>query len=112
MPSYTEAASKAGDRVIAALGSAQDRYISAVSTVSQTIGGYIPELPALPLTDKIPSPAEIVETTFDLWQQALKSQKEYALDLLKAVAPVTEKVAPAVKMSKPRRKAPATKTTN
>lgn len=107
MARYTEVASKAGDRVVSALTQAEEATISALSSVSKTVGGYIPEMPSLPFADKLPSPMTVVETTFDIGQHMLKSQKQYAVSFLKAVAPVAEKVAPGFKMQRSRRKAPA-----
>lgn len=94
MKKYTDYVAQAGDRVINLVGKAQDAYVSAVSTVSSTIGGYIPDLPQLPLVRSLPTPQDIVTTTFDLWEHALKSQKQYAKDFVKALSPVTEKVLP------------------
>src|SRR5688572_16713868 len=95
MQRYTEAVSKAGDRAITAVGKAQDAYVSAVSSVTKTIGGYIPELPEIPFTSSLPTPKELVSTGFSLAEQALKSQKQYALSFVKALEPVTGKVLPA-----------------
>ncbi len=95
MQKYTEAVSKAGDRVISTVGKAQDAYVSAVSTVTKTIGGYIPELPQLPFTASLPTPKEVVTTGFGIAEQALKAQKQYALSFVKALEPVTGKVLPA-----------------
>jgi hypothetical protein len=97
MEKINETVEKAGDRVLSAVGSAQDAYISAVSGAARRIGDILPEFPSLPLTDALPTPHEIVTSTFKLADQALKSQKAYALSFVKALAPITDKVAPATK---------------
>ena len=92
MAKYTEVVSKAGDRVITTVGKAQDAYVSALSTVTSTLGGYIPELPKIPFSASMPTAKEVVTTTFGIAEKALKSQKQYALSFAKALEPVTGKV--------------------
>ncbi|MFN2641657.1 MAG: hypothetical protein ABR548_07185 [Actinomycetota bacterium] len=91
---------KAGDRILSAVGTAQHAYITAVSSVADRVGGFIPELPVLPLAESLPTPQEVVTTTFKLADQALKAQKAYALNFVKALAPITEKVAPNTKSAR------------
>ena len=110
MREYTKIASDAGDRVISTIKQAQDAAVSAVSTVSGTLGNYIPELPATPVTGNIPNPKAFVETYFDFVEELLKSQKRYALELLKALEPVTSKVLPNAKARRNGKKAAATTT--
>ncbi|MDP9342794.1 MAG: hypothetical protein M3Q23_12035 [Actinomycetota bacterium] len=91
----TTLATKAQDQVYAAIKQVQDVAISAVSQVSETIGNVLPEVPRTPLTERLPDPTEIVLTSFQFAEQMLETQKAYALDLLKAMAPVTGKLVPA-----------------
>jgi hypothetical protein len=97
MPEYSTLVSGAGDRVISTIKTAQDAAVSAVSQVSGTVGTLIPELPSTPVTASIPSPRTFVETYFDFAEELLKSQKQYALALVKALEPVTGKVLPNAK---------------
>jgi hypothetical protein len=97
MPEYTQLVSDAGDRVISTIRQAQDAAVSAVSQVSGTVGTLIPELPATPVTSNIPAPRYFVETYFDFAEELLKSQKQYALALVKALEPVTAKFLPNAK---------------
>jgi hypothetical protein len=97
MREYTKIASDAGDRVLSTIKQAQKAVVNAVSTASGTLGNYVPEVPNTPVTESIPNPKVFVETYFDFVEELLKSQKRYALDLLKAVEPVTSKVLPNVK---------------
>ncbi len=99
---YTARAEKAQERVLSAVKGAESAVVDAVSVVSERIGSVIPELPALPLSRRLPQPSEIVELSFGYWEQLLKIQKEYALGLLDAVAPITTKV---IANDKPRKKA-------
>jgi hypothetical protein len=94
MAELTTLVNKAGDRVISAVKQAQDLTVAAVSTVTETIGNLLPDLPTLPFAEQIPAPKELVKTTFSLADKWLDAQKSYALDLADALAPVTGKVIP------------------
>jgi hypothetical protein len=99
MPKYTDLATKTGDRVLSLIGDAQGVVVSAVSTVSSAIGSVIPELPALPLAENVPAPRELVDDYFSFAERALKQQKTYAKDLVKALEPVSTKILPNGKKS-------------
>jgi hypothetical protein len=107
MAKYSEYVSQAGDRVLELIGDAQGAVVKGVSTVSEFVGSVIPDLPTLPLSDAIPAPREVVDEGFGFAERALKQQKTYATDLVKAVEPITSKVIPNGKKAK-KAKAPAT----
>jgi hypothetical protein len=92
MAKYSEAVSQAGDRVLSLIGDAQDAVVKSVSSVSQLVGSVIPDLPALPLSDAIPAPRELVDEGFSFAERVLKQQKGYATDLVKAFEPISTKV--------------------
>jgi hypothetical protein len=92
--------SEYGDRVLSLIGDAQGAVVKSVSTVSEFVGSVIPDLPTLPLTDAIPAPREVVDESFSFAERALKQQKSYATDLVKAVEPITSKVIANGKKSK------------
>jgi hypothetical protein len=97
--------STAADRAITRIKQVQDLTLGTVSSVTGIVGGLIPELPALPLADRLPTPEKAVKTGFGIAEDLLKTQKQYALQLAQAFEPITSKVVP----GKPR-KAAAKKT--
>lgn len=101
---YTAAAEKAADRVISGIKQAQELSVSAVSTVSGLVGGIIPDLPSLPFAAKLPQPEKLVKSYFGVVEDVVKTNKQYALNLIQAVEPITGKIVP----SRKARKAPAT----
>lgn len=107
MPSYTELADTAKDRVISAISQVQDLTVSAVESASKAVGRLIPSLPALPLADQVPAPKDVVETTFSFVEDLIDSQKKYALAVLDALTPITDKVAPNAKAGKAKSRAKA-----
>lgn len=100
MPEYVSIATSAGDRVISTIKQAQGVAVSAVEQVSGTVGNLIPSLPSTPVTASIPNPKPFVEAYWGFAEELLKSQKQYSLQLLKAVEPVTTKVLPGLKVRK------------
>jgi ABC-type transporter Mla subunit MlaD len=103
----TTLAAKAQDQLSAAIKQARDAAIAAVSQVSETLGNVLPEFPRTPLSERLPDPAEVVTTSFAFAEQILEAQKAYALELLKAMAPVTGKLVPAANRKPVRRSATA-----
>jgi hypothetical protein len=43
----------------------------------------------LPFTDKLPKPHELIASAYDFAEQMLASQRKFAEDALKAMAPLT-----------------------
>jgi len=90
--SYLKMVDDAGDQALSALKQAEDAVVGAVGQVSDFVADLIPELPKNPLSDRVPTPRETTGTAFDLAEKFLAAAKEYSLELLKALEPVTGKV--------------------
>ena len=90
--SYLKMVDDAGDQALSAMKQAEDAVVSAVSQVSDFVADLIPELPKNPIADRIPTPRETTATGFDLAEKFLSAAKDYSLELLKALEPVTGKV--------------------
>ena len=43
----------------------------------------------MPFTDKLPKPQELITSAYDFAEQMLASQRKFAEDALKAMAPLT-----------------------
>lgn len=103
----TTLAAKAQDQLSAAIKQAQDVAIAAVSQVSETLGSVLPDVPRTPLSERLPDPVRVLTMSFEFAEQMLATQKAYALELLKAIAPVTGKLVPAANHKPARRTAKA-----
>ena len=57
---YTKTVEQTEDQILAMVGQAQAAVIDAVSTVSERVAGFLPEIPELPYAEQVPSPAEFV----------------------------------------------------
>ena len=89
--SYLKMVDEAGDQALSALGKAQEAVVSKVSTVSERIADVLPDLPKNPIADSVPTPRETTKTGFELAEKFLGAAKDYSLELLKALEPLTTK---------------------
>ena len=90
--SYLKMVDDAGDQALSAMKQAEDAVVSAVGQVSDFVADLIPDLPKNPLADSVPTPRETTSTGFELAEKFLAAAKDYSLELLKALEPVTSKV--------------------
>jgi hypothetical protein len=105
---YTKTVAQTEDQILAMVGQAQAAVIDAVSTVSERVAGFLPEIPELPYAEQVPSPAEFVGLWFGSMERLLAVQKDYATALVEALAPITGKLELGPKAA-PRRTAPVRK---
>ncbi|MHB8512846.1 MAG: hypothetical protein ACYDCC_11765 [Actinomycetota bacterium] len=93
-------AEKAADKVISGVKQVQDISINAISTVTGLVGGFLPDLPSLPLAEKLPQPETVVKATFSIVEDVVKTNKQYALNLVQAFQPLTGKIVPPVRKTR------------
>jgi hypothetical protein len=93
----TEFAQAAQEQTLKSVKQTQSAVVEAVRTWATAVEKTLPETPALPFADKLPSPAEIVKTSFEFAEQLLKAQREFVESLLAAAAPVIEPKSPVKK---------------
>jgi len=89
--SYLKMVDDAGDQALSTLKQVEDAVVSAVSQASDFVADLLPDLPTNPIAEQIPTPRETTSTAFDIAEKFLTAAKEYSLDLLKAIEPVTTK---------------------
>ena len=79
------------DEVLSTIRKSQTAVIEAIQTWTSKVQSITPELPELnmPFSDKIPTPHELIVSAYDFAGQLLASQRKFAEEVLKAVAPLT-----------------------
>ena len=93
MAAYTDTVNQVTDRVLDGIRKADEMAVNAASTVSQKIGGILPdELPAAETLRNLPRPEQFVKTYFDFIERLVKTQRTYSLDMVKAFEPITRKI--------------------
>jgi len=101
----TDFAQNAQEQTLKSIRQSQQTVVEAVRTWVTAVEKTVPEtpaLPALPFIDELPSPKEIVKSSFEFAEQLLQSQREFAENLVAAIATVFE---PAGSAKKPAPKA-------
>jgi hypothetical protein len=96
MPTTTttdEAIQKTQEHMLNAVRQSQEAIVKAVSVWSEAVSKAVPELPSTPFAKELPTPAELIETSFQFAERLLAAQHEFAKDVLAAAAPVMKKTA-------------------
>ena len=96
MPSSTiEYALDAQEKTLSALRQSQTAAADVVGTWAKAVENTSKDLPAIPVADALPTPEEIIKTSYDFASKVLEAQRQFSLELVKAVAPAikTTKVA-------------------
>lgn len=91
------------DKIISTIADAKTPVANAVSTVVDFVVERVPEVPALPFADQIPTPKELIENQAKFASKLVTTNKSVALAAAKAAAPLTDQLldrsAPAVKVA-------------
>jgi hypothetical protein len=80
----TEFVQTAQEQTLKSIRQTQQVVIEAVRTWATAVEKTMPETPALPFSDELPTPKEIVQTSFEFAEKLLKTQREFAESLLAA----------------------------
>jgi hypothetical protein len=87
----TEYAQTAQEQTLTTIRQTQQAVVEAVRSWASAVEKSVPEIPAAPFAEQLPSAQEVVQTSFDFAEQLLKAQREFAESVLAAAAPVLEK---------------------
>lgn len=76
--------------VVDTLASVKEPVVKGVTTVVDFVVDRLPEIPAIPFAEQIPTPAELVNNQYKFAKSIIDTNKELALAVAKAVAPLTD----------------------
>lgn len=78
------------EELLNAIASGQQAVVEVVKTWVDTVNSVAPKVPAppLPLFNQLPKPEDVVASAYDFAEKLLASQRQFAGDLLKAMAPL------------------------
>ena len=87
----------AQDNILSVVKLSQTSVLEAVKSVVDTVERFTPDLPipAVPMVDQLPSPAEGLAISFGFAEKLLEAQKEFAHSLIEIVTPSSPAPAPA-----------------
>ncbi len=91
MPSPAiESTLAAQDKALSALRESQSAVVDIVESWAKAVENSVPDLPAMPVAGSLPTPEEIIKTSYDFAGKVLDAQREFAEKLLKAAAPAVK----------------------
>ena len=94
--SALESISTVEDQVIDGIKQAQDVALKVTRTVVDTVAPYVPDFDA-PFADRLPKADELIDNAFDFVAELLKVNRDYAHQVVDALAPLTGETKPAPK---------------
>jgi hypothetical protein len=84
---YTKASQ---DKTLDALRQSQTAVIDVVETWAKAVEKSVQDLPAIPVASSLPTPEEIIKTSYDFAGKVLDAQREFAQKLVSAAAPAVK----------------------
>jgi hypothetical protein len=87
-PKPSEYVQSAQEQTLKTLRDGQQAIIDSIRAWAEAAERIVPQTPALPFSEQLPSPQEIVQTSFNFAEQLLKTQREFAENVLAAAEPV------------------------
>ena len=79
-------------QVVDTISLVKEPVVKGVTVVVDFVTDRVGEIPALPFGDKIPTPVELVNNQYKFAKSVIDTQKDIALAVAKAAAPITDKV--------------------
>jgi hypothetical protein len=77
------------EQLIGSVKQSQQIALDVVTTWADVVGKVIPPIPTLPFVPPVPELNETVQITFDVAQELLNAQREFATNLVSALAAAT-----------------------
>ena len=76
------------DQFLSTVRKSQEIALDAIKTMVDTIQDFTPKIPSvdLPFADRLPKPQDVVASSYDFAEQLLKSQRQFADEVVKATA--------------------------
>ena len=90
MSSTTEYAQAAQEQTLKTIRETQHAVVEAVRTWADAVEKITPTSAAIPTSEELPSPQEIIQTSFGFAEELLKAQREFAENVLAAASPAFE----------------------
>lgn len=92
MDTLLDPISELQDRIVTALGNTKQPVTNAVSTVVELILDRVPEVPALPYAEVLPTPLELIDNQAKFASKVVSTSKSVAVAAAKAATPLTDQL--------------------
>jgi hypothetical protein len=80
------------DKIISTIADTKSPVSNAVSTVVGYVVERVPQVPAVPFADQIPTPKELIDNQAKFASKLVTTNKAVALAAAKAAAPLTDQL--------------------
>jgi hypothetical protein len=90
----SEFAQNAQEQTLNSLKQSQQAIVEAVRAWAQAVEKSVPEIPSVPFASELPTPQQLVHSSFEFAEQLLKAQRDFAENLVAAAGPVLDKSQP------------------
>jgi hypothetical protein len=94
MSTVTELTETAQEQTLAAIRQSQQFVVEAARTWAEAVEKAVPAVPTVPFAEELPTPKQLIESSFSFAEKLLKAQREFAEQVLEAVAPVAKTKSP------------------
>ncbi len=95
MSTVTELTETAQEQTLTAIRQSQQFVVDAARTWAEAVEKAVPAVPSVPFAEELPTPKQLIASSFSFAEELLKAQRQFAEQVLEAVAP-----APKAKASK------------
>lgn len=92
MTAVLDRVSEIQEQVISAITLTKEPVSNAVATVVDRVVGAVPEVPALPFAEQIPTPKELIDNQAKFASKLVSTNKSVALAVAKAAQPLTDQL--------------------
>jgi hypothetical protein len=78
------------DEILNTVRKSQETVVEAIKSWVDAVQSITPKLPSVnvPLAERLPKPEEVVANAYDFAEKLLASQRKFAEDMVKAMAPL------------------------
>ena len=80
------------DRIVTVLSNVKQPVTSAVGNVVEFVLDRVPEVPALPFAEKLPTPLELIDNQAKFASKVVTTSKSVAVSAAKAASPLTDQL--------------------
>ncbi|NLA34911.1 MAG: hypothetical protein GX868_04380 [Actinobacteria bacterium] len=80
------------DQVVETVSLVKEPITNGVSTVVEFVVGRVPNIPAVPYAERIPTPKELIDNQYKFAKSVIDLNKDIALSVAKAASPITDKI--------------------
>ena len=87
----SEFAQNAQEQTLNTIKQSQQAIVEAVRAWAQAVEKTVPDTPSVPFASELPTPQQLVHSSFEFAAQLLEAQRDFAENLVAAAGPVLDK---------------------